>query len=218
MTKIAPNLSAVVGSKCAAQLVASAGGINELAMMPACNVQVLGSKKTQAKTNTNLGFSKKGQSMYYGHFGNLEMVQKTPEEFQTKLVKMFANYASKAAKIDKAGTDPMGLKGKQQKAKLLRVFNKRMERPEAQKRKAIVIKDKPARKRGGKKYRKLKERTMMTEIRKHKNRLFMSDQNVFYCLFPKISLKIILIFFRLRLKTWNQGLDSVSFLKQILEN
>lgn len=178
MTKIAPNLSAVVGTKCAAQLVASAGGIQELAMMPACNVQVLGSQKGQAKVNNNLGFAKKGQSMYHGHFASIEMVQKAPEEFRTKLVKMFANYASKASKIDLAGTDPLGIKGKEQKNKLVRTFKKRTERPEAQKRKAIVIKEKPAKKRGGRKYRKMRERMMMTEAAKFKNRLFMSDKNV----------------------------------------
>lgn len=38
----APNLSNLVGIWIAAKLVAAAGGIKELAVMPASNIQVLG--------------------------------------------------------------------------------------------------------------------------------------------------------------------------------
>lgn len=40
MTKVAPNLSAVVGSEIAAKLMGVAGGLLALSRMPACNVQV----------------------------------------------------------------------------------------------------------------------------------------------------------------------------------
>lgn len=43
MKYIAPNLSALVGSTCASKLMALAGGIDALAKMPACNIQVMGS-------------------------------------------------------------------------------------------------------------------------------------------------------------------------------
>ncbi|KAK4857360.1 hypothetical protein QYF36_027190 [Acer negundo] len=46
MGYIAPNLSAVVGSAVSAKLTGIAGGVSELANMPACNVQLLGTKKT----------------------------------------------------------------------------------------------------------------------------------------------------------------------------
>ncbi len=42
MTKVAPNLSAVVGSEVAAKLMGVAGGLLALSRMPACNVQVRG--------------------------------------------------------------------------------------------------------------------------------------------------------------------------------
>jgi U4/U6 small nuclear ribonucleoprotein PRP31 len=38
MHLIAPNLCAIVGSGVAAKLIASAGGIVELAKIPACNI------------------------------------------------------------------------------------------------------------------------------------------------------------------------------------
>lgn len=37
---LAPNLSAIVGTTVAAKLLGVAGGLNALAKMPACNVQV----------------------------------------------------------------------------------------------------------------------------------------------------------------------------------
>lgn len=86
VAELAPNLCAVVGTECAAKLISDAGGINELADMPACNIQVIGSKKTSA-----LGLAKQGQTMYYGHFGELLEVRLAPEKYRTKMVKMFAN-------------------------------------------------------------------------------------------------------------------------------
>ncbi len=40
MGRIAPNLSAVVGTAIAAQLMGVAGGLAALSQMPACNIQV----------------------------------------------------------------------------------------------------------------------------------------------------------------------------------
>lgn len=40
MGRIAPNLSIVVGTAIAAQLMGLAGGLNTLSQMPACNIQV----------------------------------------------------------------------------------------------------------------------------------------------------------------------------------
>lgn len=42
MHKIAPNLSAAVGTEIAARLMGVAGGLVNLSKMPACNVQVIG--------------------------------------------------------------------------------------------------------------------------------------------------------------------------------
>jgi U4/U6 small nuclear ribonucleoprotein PRP31 len=43
MTLIAPNVSSIVGTRVAAKLIASAGGIMELSRIPAGNIQVMGS-------------------------------------------------------------------------------------------------------------------------------------------------------------------------------
>ena len=57
-------------------------------------------------------------------------------------------------------------------------MGKRMEKQESQKVKAIKIDDKPKKRRGGKKYRNQKELVMQTELRKKKNRINLSGENV----------------------------------------
>jgi U4/U6 small nuclear ribonucleoprotein PRP31 len=53
MKFIAPNLSALVGTQLASKLMTAAGGIEKLATMPACNIQVMGGQK-----KSMLGFSR----------------------------------------------------------------------------------------------------------------------------------------------------------------
>jgi len=52
MQIVAPNLCQFVGSAIASKLISAAGGIDKLANMPACNVQLLGGQKA-----VQVGFS-----------------------------------------------------------------------------------------------------------------------------------------------------------------
>ena len=85
MQYIAPNLSAIIGTSVAAQLMAAAGGLDALARMPACNIQVIGSQRKNM-----LGLSKAGAKSHQGFFGNLDMVKKSPAQFQVKLIRMLS--------------------------------------------------------------------------------------------------------------------------------
>ena len=86
LNSIAPNLCASVGKTCAAKLVAAAGGLEELAKIPACNIQVMGGAKKSL-----LGMSKVDKHMYHGFFGEIDIVKKCPQEYRTRLVRMLAN-------------------------------------------------------------------------------------------------------------------------------
>jgi U4/U6 small nuclear ribonucleoprotein PRP31 len=46
MQVLAPNLCQLVGSTIASKLIATAGGIDKLAAMPACNIQVIGGSRS----------------------------------------------------------------------------------------------------------------------------------------------------------------------------
>ncbi len=52
MQVVAPNLCQLVGSFLASKLISAAGGIDKLATMPACNIQVMGGQKS-----SQIGFS-----------------------------------------------------------------------------------------------------------------------------------------------------------------
>ena len=53
MQFIAPNLCELAGSLTASKLISSAGGVKELAAMPACNIQVMGGQRS-----AQIGFGK----------------------------------------------------------------------------------------------------------------------------------------------------------------
>lgn len=85
MSFIAPNLTKLVGTDIASRLIATAGGIDALANMPACNIQVLG------KTRKNLlGFSKDKTSVHVGIFNAMDLVKDTPPNFKMNIVRMLS--------------------------------------------------------------------------------------------------------------------------------
>ncbi|KAL4500505.1 hypothetical protein ABPG72_002929 [Tetrahymena utriculariae] len=172
MKFIAPNLSALVGSTCASRLVTAAGGVEALQRMPACNIQVMGSQKKSL-----LGMSKEGQGNNRGYFAQLEMVQKAPPQFQTKLVRMLSTNVAKAVRIDFLKTCPSGSAGKRLYDLMIQRFSKVQEPPPAKMNKALAKPDdKPSRKRGGEKYRKIKERLGLTNLRALSQRMMFGDQ------------------------------------------
>lgn len=147
---VAPNLSNIVGSAVAAQLMGAAGGIEPLARMPACNIQVLGSQR-----KTLLGMSKLGEmgaKTHHGFFGTMDMVKNAPPEFQKQLVRMLSTNCAKAARVDASRMCPSGLLGSTMKSQILKRFDKIQEMPMAKTKKPLPVPDdKPRRKRGGKK-------------------------------------------------------------------
>ena len=55
MTRLAPNVTAIVGPHIAARVVAQAGCLSALAAMPACNVLLIGQQKQVEATRRNTG-------------------------------------------------------------------------------------------------------------------------------------------------------------------
>ncbi|KAJ4816695.1 U4/U6 small nuclear ribonucleoprotein Prp31 [Rhynchospora pubera] len=84
MGYIAPNLSAIVGSAVASRLVGSAGGLSALAKMPACNVQLLGTKKK------NLAGMSRASALNVGFLEQTEVFQSTPEPLRARVVRVLS--------------------------------------------------------------------------------------------------------------------------------
>ncbi|EGR30919.1 hypothetical protein IMG5_121230 [Ichthyophthirius multifiliis] len=172
MKWIAPNLSALVGSGCASRLITAAGGVEQLQRMPACNIQVMGSQKKSL-----LGMSKEGQGFNRGYFGQLDFVQKAPPQFQTRLVRMLSTNVAKAIRIDYLKTCLSGSAGNRLKEIMLQRFSKIQEPPPPKLNKPLKKPDdKPSRKRGGEKYRKMKQKLGLTDFRALRYRMKFGDE------------------------------------------
>jgi U4/U6 small nuclear ribonucleoprotein PRP31 len=94
MNILAPNLTIIVGSKVAAQMMAMAGGLQELSRMPACNVQMMG-----AKRKVTNGMSTAALGVRAGVIQQCPIVVNSPAEFQKKAVKLISAKCTLAARV-----------------------------------------------------------------------------------------------------------------------
>ncbi len=83
MNFLAPNLTVILGSSVSAKLMGVAGGLNNLAKIPACNILVLGANK-----KTNLGLSSMHQQKHAGVIYQCDLVMTTPSDFRKKAARV----------------------------------------------------------------------------------------------------------------------------------
>jgi U4/U6 small nuclear ribonucleoprotein PRP31 len=107
MNLIAPNVSAICGTRVTAKLIASAGSIHELARIPACNIQVLGSQKKALH-----GLSTANAQLHRGHLQEVDLAVSAPPKFSMQIIRMLATKSTLAARIDSCGTCTNGSEGK----------------------------------------------------------------------------------------------------------
>lgn len=78
MNRMAPNISALVGTHIAARLVGQVGGLKALAAMPACNVMLVGQQK-QAFEGFGLSTTRHTGILYQA-----DLVQNAPPDLRMK--------------------------------------------------------------------------------------------------------------------------------------
>ncbi|KAI9194805.1 hypothetical protein LWI28_009335 [Acer negundo] len=168
MGYIAPNLSAVVGSAVSAKLIGIAGGVSELANMPACNVQLLDAKKTD-----RVWFSNTKSRFRIGYLEQSEAFQATPPYLRSRACRLLAAKSTLAVRVDSARGDPSGSVGRALRQDFYNKIEKWQEPPPAKLRKPLPVPDSEPKKkkRGGRRSRKMKERYAMTDMRKMANRM-----------------------------------------------
>ena len=169
MDRIAPNLSAAVGTEIAAQLMGVAGGLHSLAGMPACNVQVLGAKRRHLA-----GFSSKAAQPHQGFVFECDLIQQTPPALRSRAARLVGSKCTLLARMDAHGKDPSGAAGRAMRDEMSRKIEKWQEPPPAKKGDVLPIPDadeSKKKRRGGKRYRKMKERYGLTELKKQANRM-----------------------------------------------
>ncbi|KAF1794104.1 U4/U6 small nuclear ribonucleoprotein Prp31 [Phytophthora cactorum] len=143
MKYLAPNVSQLVGTRIAAQLIGLAGGVAQLARIPSCNLQVLGQEKKVLS-----GFSSAAALKHTGVLFFSDLVQS---------VQSVAGKLALMARVDSQPhqNDTEGLVGARFRTELVGKMEKWQEPQKAKTKKALPIPDeKPRRKRGGKHVRR----------------------------------------------------------------
>ncbi|MCJ1336014.1 U4/U6-U5 snRNP complex subunit prp31 [Bachmanniomyces sp. S44760] len=167
MNLFAPNLTALIGSLTAAQLLNFAGGLTGLAKTPSCNLPPLGSKKqTQTGFATNVGVRQQG-FLYHS-----PIIRGIPADLKRQAMRIVSAKVVLAARVDRVHSSPDGSNGEQLKQDCLDRLDKLTEPPPNKGPRALPAPDdKPSRKRGGRRARKAKEATAITDLRKAQNRM-----------------------------------------------
>jgi U4/U6 small nuclear ribonucleoprotein PRP31 len=167
MNIFAPNLTALIGSLTAAQLLNAAGGLTGLSKTPSCNIAAWGSKKQAgAGFATNVGIRQQG-FLYHS-----PIIQGIPNDLKKQAMRIVSAKLLLAARVDRIHSSTDGSTGEQLKGQCLERLEKLTEPPPNQGQRALPAPDdKPSRKRGGRRARKAKEATAMTDLRKAQNRM-----------------------------------------------
>ncbi|PHH59755.1 hypothetical protein CDD81_2593 [Ophiocordyceps australis] len=166
MTMFAPNMTALIGSLTAAQLLNAAGGLTGLCKAPACNIPSWGSKKRQAGLATNIGIRQQGY-LYHS-----DLIKNIPTDLKRQAMRITAAKLVLAARVDRIHSSPDGSTGLDLRSACLERLDKLTEPPPNKGQRALPIPDdKPSRKRGGRRARKAKEALAMTDLRKAQNRM-----------------------------------------------
>ncbi|PWZ02655.1 Nop domain-containing protein [Testicularia cyperi] len=172
MSFIAPNLSAVVGTRTATKLLGVAGGLEGLSKIPACNVHLLG---TARKNAIGLSSAHSGAGRSTGFLSQSELVRDTPEDYQRQAIRMVSAKAILAARMDAGKTTSRdGSYGLKLRDELSKKLEKLQEPPPQKLQKVLPVPKEGGdgkKRRGGRRARKAKERNGMTELRKMQNRV-----------------------------------------------
>lgn len=166
MSLFAPNTSAIIGSSTAAQLIGFAGGLTGLAKTPSCNLPALGSKHRSTMLATNVTIRQQGFLFHS------PIIRTIPNDLKKQAMRIVSGKVVLAARIDRVHESPDGALGEQLKEEIIKRLDKLTEPPPNKGPRALPAPDdKPARKRGGRRVRKAKEATAMTDLRKAQNRM-----------------------------------------------
>lgn len=165
MRLVCPNLAELLGITVASKLVAAAGGVKELAIMPPGNIQVLGKQKKALQ-----GMSVSTLGIHFGHLTEVEAVKQAPESYKKQIIRMFSSKTALAARVDNSHSNPDGEQGKKLLDQIVSRFDKVIAPQEAPLKRPLPKPDRKERVgRGGRKFKNKKEQLQMTEYRKMMN-------------------------------------------------
>ena len=156
MDEVAPNLKALVGAKLGARLLSLAGGLKELAMMPASTIQVLGAEKALFR---HLRSGAKPPK--HGVIFQYPAINRSPWWQRGKIARALAGKLAIAARVDYFSGEYIAEELKQEIEQRIQEIKqkypnppKRKAKPEKKKKKKFKGKEKKGKGFGGKKKEK----------------------------------------------------------------
>ncbi|CUS21976.1 LAQU0S04e05336g1_1 [Lachancea quebecensis] len=173
ISRVAPNLCALVGPSTSAALIAAAGGLLELSEMPSCNLASIGNSK---RVSGEVDFHESGVRQR-GHIYHSDLVSGQPVAIQKQALRMACAKVSLCVRVDVSKNSPGGELGAKWKQDVLKRLRGLLDPPNISNTKALPIpEDKPKKKRAGKKFRKYKEQFQLSHVRQLQNRMEFGKQ------------------------------------------
>lgn len=172
LAKFAPNVANLIGAVAASQLLISIGSLKQLALTPACNLPSFGVRDLLSQTQTRSNFIRATGYLYY-----CEVVKGLPPEVVKQALRILSGKVVLAARVDLAGTHPGGDLGTTYLQEVQGKIDKLLTPPEFTEPKALPVpKEQKSKKRGGRRFRKMKERFQMSELRRAQNKMEFGKQ------------------------------------------
>lgn len=172
LLKFTPNLSNLLGSITTAQLLMNAGSLNQLCLIPSCNVPSLGVKELSTTTGPN-----HTKSVQKGYLYQNELIKYLPPNIMKSAIRILSGKVILAARIDLSKTTPTGDLGTQYRQQVLEKIDKLLAPPEST---AVKPLPKPSeyksKRRGGKKLQKTKARFRASELAQAQNQMAFGNK------------------------------------------
>lgn len=167
LAKFAPNVAAIIGPIATSQLLVSVGSLPQLAATPACNIASFGVK--------DLSSQHKGRSNFIratGYLYHCPLVKGLPPEIMKQAMRIISAKVVLAARIDVSKASPEGALGQNYLEEVQTKIDKLLTPPERTVVKALPVpKEQKSKKRAGRRFRKMRERTQMSDLRKAQNKM-----------------------------------------------
>lgn len=172
LSKFAPNVAALIGPVATSQLLISIGSLRQLAITPLCNLPSFGVRDLSSQKQIRSNFVRATGYLYY-----CEIVKGLPPEVVKQALRIISGKVVLAARIDLAQSSPDGDVGKLYLAEVQNKIDKLLTPPDQTGPKALPVpKEQKLKKRGGRRFRKMKERFQMSELRKAQNKMQFGKQ------------------------------------------
>ncbi|KAM9891001.1 hypothetical protein OXX79_011034 [Metschnikowia pulcherrima] len=171
LSKYAPNVSAIVGPVVTSQLLISIGSLSQLAQTPSCNLPSFGVRDLSSQK------ARSGLVRATGYIYQCPLVMGLPPEVVKQALRIISGKVVLAARIDLSRSSPQGEMGRAYLKEIETKLDKLLAPPELTATKALPVpKEQKSKKRGGRRFRKMKERFQMSELRKAQNKMSFATQ------------------------------------------